>query len=494
MSRGRLDRTPRDLGLGRLSHSLGASGEGVIVQWLAVGCDPHRPTHPLFDHDVGRSDIGSHRIELPVVRHRPVAAQAPCGLNAQAPVQLAARRTGPMQISGLRRRNGEALIVDRQIARQELIRRVQRGDAREPHLLDHPILKGLKEPLHPPLGLGGVGREQLDSQLAQRPPTLTRGLDPGQLLVHGEWGRRVIGRMFVRVDGQRNPIPSHVAREAVQRGDRPFLRVEPGKHSAARIVDVRHQHATRPAPLEPVMVRAIELHQFAHLRLPLPPRPVWALPPHEMTDPALPPPPPQGLVAEREPMPLGQLLGRQRRPEIPIPLRIQLQHHGLDLVRDPPIRWLASSPMRQPLVARLLHPLDEAPDVAGRQPQHDPRLDLRQLLLHRLANHVHPPEFLHTHDDSVRSDHRTLLVRAHSLATKRTFLDWPKRTLSLWDYMWHKALAGRPSHVSSAQHVEMKVKHALATMHTGIDDDTVSGIGNPFQFRNLVTSQHQMPN
>ena len=48
--------------------------------------------------------------------------------------------------------------------------------------------------------------------------------------------------------------------------------------------------------------------------------------------------------------------------------------------------------------------------------------------------------------------------------------------------------------MSSAQHVEMKVKHALATMHTGIDDETVPGIGNPFQFRNLVTSEHQMPN
>ena len=69
MSRGRLDRTPRDLGLGRLSHSLGTSGDGVIVQWSAVVRDPHRPIHPLFDHDVGRSDIGSHLIELPVARH-----------------------------------------------------------------------------------------------------------------------------------------------------------------------------------------------------------------------------------------------------------------------------------------------------------------------------------------------------------------------------------------------------------------------------------------
>ncbi|MEK7272616.1 MAG: AURKAIP1/COX24 domain-containing protein [Nitrospirota bacterium] len=47
---------------------------------------------------------------------------------------------------------------------------------------------------------------------------------------------------------------------------------------------------------------------------------------------------------------------------------------------------------------------------------------------------MHPPEFLHTHDDPVLSDHLTLLVRADSLATKRTCLLGPKRTLSLWDY------------------------------------------------------------
>ena len=50
------------------------------------------------------------------------------------------------------------------------------------------------------------------------------------------------------------------------------------------------------------------------------------------------------------------------------------------------------------------------------------------------ANHMHPPQFLHTHDDSVLSDHLTLLVRADRLATKRTLLLGPKRTLSFWDY------------------------------------------------------------
>ena len=47
--------------------------------------------------------------------------------------------------------------------------------------------------------------------------------------------------------------------------------------------------------------------------------------------------------------------------------------------------------------------------------------------------------------------------------------------------------------MAPAENMEMKVKHALATMRTGIDDKTVPGIGNPLQFRNLVAGQHQMP-
>jgi hypothetical protein len=75
-------------------------------------------------------------------------------LQASDAVQLPVRGTGAMQIRGLCWRHRNAQVVERQIAIQELIRRVERGDVREPHLLDPPILKGVKEPLHPPLGLG----------------------------------------------------------------------------------------------------------------------------------------------------------------------------------------------------------------------------------------------------------------------------------------------------------------------------------------------------
>ena len=91
-----------------------------------------------------------------------------CGPAHDQPASVdAARRPGP---AGPRRVDCRG-----QRARQALLRRVQRGDVREPPLRAPPVLNGwYNEPLYPPLGLGGVGREPR----AQRPSTRTRGLPP----------------------------------------------------------------------------------------------------------------------------------------------------------------------------------------------------------------------------------------------------------------------------------------------------------------------------
>ena len=47
--------------------------------------------------------------------------------------------------------------------------------------------------------------------------------------------------------------------------------------------------------------------------------------------------------------------------------------------------------------------------------------------------------------------------------------------------------------MAPAQNMEMKMKHALAAMHTGIDDEAVPGIGNPLLFCDRITGQHQTP-
>jgi hypothetical protein len=132
----RRDRALWERDPGRRRHAQRTRDDGLVCERSALVSHPHRPIHPFFDHDVGRPDIGPHLIELPVMGHRPVTAQAPCGLEAQAPVEIAARRTGSMQIGGPGWLNGEAPIVDRQIALQKLIGRVQRRDIGQPQLLD----------------------------------------------------------------------------------------------------------------------------------------------------------------------------------------------------------------------------------------------------------------------------------------------------------------------------------------------------------------------
>jgi len=45
--------------------------------------------------------------------------------------------------------------------------------------------------------------------------------------------------------------------------------------------------------------------------------------------------------------------------------------------------------------------------------------------------------------------------------------------------------------MAPAQNMEMKMKYALAPMDTGIDDEAISGSGNPLLFCNRITGQHQ---
>ena len=100
----------RDLGRGR--HAQRTRDDRLIRERPTVVGHPPRPIHSVFDDDVDRPDIAPHRIELPVVGHRPVTAQAPGGREAQDPGQISARWLRPMQIGGLGRRDREALIVD----------------------------------------------------------------------------------------------------------------------------------------------------------------------------------------------------------------------------------------------------------------------------------------------------------------------------------------------------------------------------------------------
>jgi len=47
--------------------------------------------------------------------------------------------------------------------------------------------------------------------------------------------------------------------------------------------------------------------------------------------------------------------------------------------------------------------------------------------------------------------------------------------------------------MAPAQDMEMKMKHALAAMCTGVDNEAVPGIGNPLLFCDRITGRHQTP-
>jgi len=100
----RRDRALRARDLGRRRHAQRTRGDRLIRERppAFVG-HPHRPIHSVFDDDVGRPDSAPHLIELPVVDHRPVTAQAPGRLDAREPGQIPARWLRPMQIGGLDR-------------------------------------------------------------------------------------------------------------------------------------------------------------------------------------------------------------------------------------------------------------------------------------------------------------------------------------------------------------------------------------------------------
>ena len=88
---------------------------------------------------------------------------------------------------------------------------------------------------------------------------------------------------------------------------------------AGRVVDEHQQGALRPAVLEPPVLAAVALHQLADALASMAGlvdmlAPLLAVSPNPGRD----HPQPQRLTAERDPMPLAQLLGCQSRTEIPI--------------------------------------------------------------------------------------------------------------------------------------------------------------------------------
>ncbi len=192
--------------------------------------------------------------------------------------------------------------------------------------------------------------------------------------------------MFVRIDAGRHAIAPHRAFEAIPRGDRAFIGVEPGKDLTARIVDLGHEHTLGATSLEPVMIRAVQLYQLAPVRFPGSPRPMGPRSSLEVRHPCGPQPAAYGFGAEDDAVPLGQLLRREGGSNIAIMLHIQPEYPDLQCGPVLSVRRRASEPRHEARGPLRSDPLDQSPYLTRRQPHDLASLPWPQRLVHHLPD------------------------------------------------------------------------------------------------------------
>src|SRR5215216_2941008 len=113
-----------------------------------------------------------------------------------------------MEIQSLGGRSGELAIVALHEARQERIGGLKIADARQPQLLDQPVLQGRMSAFLPPLGLARVGAQDLDVEVRQGAAELGHAVAScRRLLADPE------DRMLVGVEGDRFAVRLQIAPE-----------------------------------------------------------------------------------------------------------------------------------------------------------------------------------------------------------------------------------------------------------------------------------------
>jgi hypothetical protein len=99
----------------------------------------------------------------------------------------------PMEIQSLGGRSGELAIVALKKARQKRIGGFTVADARQPQLLDQPVLQGRMSAFHPPLGLAGVGTQDLDVEVRQGAAELGHAVASCRILLADPEDRMLVG-------------------------------------------------------------------------------------------------------------------------------------------------------------------------------------------------------------------------------------------------------------------------------------------------------------
>src|SRR3954464_5574011 len=98
-----------------------------------------------------------------------------------------------MEIQSLGGRSGELAIVALKKARQKRIGGLTAADARQPQLLDQPVLQGRMSAFHPPLGLAGVGEPYLDVEVRPRTAELGHAVASCRNLLADPEDRMLVG-------------------------------------------------------------------------------------------------------------------------------------------------------------------------------------------------------------------------------------------------------------------------------------------------------------
>src|SRR3954466_1909498 len=127
-----------------------------------------------------------------------------------------------MQIQSLGGRSGELAIVALKKARQNRSGGFTVADARQPQLLDQPVLQGRMSAFHPPLGLAGVGTQDLDVEVRQGAAELGHAVASCRILLADPEDQMLVGVERDRFAVRFQIAPEHLkVREVLSDGTKP---------------------------------------------------------------------------------------------------------------------------------------------------------------------------------------------------------------------------------------------------------------------------------
>ncbi len=206
--------------------------------------------------------------------------------------------------------------------------------------------------------------------------------------------------MLVRIEGNRCAMTLEIQRQCLEIAEGTFGTHEAQLHQpGSRVVDKYQQRTRRSAILEPAMLRAVDLQQFAIGFSPQPrlmkrPALLARQPEAGISHPAA-----HRLARYTQPITLGQLLRRQCRPEIRIALANQRHCIIANPVADPVVRRTTDClvPDRRRTVSA--HPFQKTADLARAQIKHMRRRHYRHPASNHLRQNLDPLQIALAHGD-----------------------------------------------------------------------------------------------